>query len=206
MREDHWRIQLNILGNSFCSQTRLLREILFLRTKSMIHILNFWCEVMKAQRPPYFPEWKAPGKFSSTKKPQEEQTLTSTNMLFQLSSAPSFRKTSIMVITENMSYSWKDNRKIKHLTFKTQPPTPPGWVSVWQHVLLCASWFFRDWSTVSLGQRDSNLGWYCLSISPAIGSMKYNPLHCPLPQVLLCDNEWTFAKPNSHCPTYTKSY
>lgn len=70
---------------------------------------------------------------------------------------------------------------------------------------VCVSWFFRDWSTVSLGQHDSNLGWYCLSIFPAIGSVKYNPLHCPLPQVLLCDNEWTFAKPNSHCPTYTKS-
>lgn len=72
---------------------------------------------------------------------------------------------------------------------------------------VCVSWFFRksDWSTVSLGQHDSNLGLYCLSISPAIRSMKYNPLHCPMPQVLTCDNKWTFAKPNSHCLTDTKS-
>lgn len=181
----------------------------------MTYILNFWCEVMKAQRPPYFPKWKAPVMFSSIRKPQEEQALTSTNMLFQLSNAPSFRKTSIMVITKNMSYSWKDTRRIKHLTFNTQPPTRPGWVCVWQCVHLClttrtpvcVSWFFRkgDWSTVCLAQHDSNLGWYCLSISPAVGSMKYNPPHCPMPQVLTGDNKWTFAEPNSHCPTGTKS-
>lgn len=138
VRDNPWRMQPNILDNSFCSQTKFLREILFLRTKATTYILNFWCEVMKAQRPPCFPKWKAPGKFSSTKKLQEEQTLTSTNMLFQLSSAPSFRKTSIMVITKSTSYPWKDTRKIKHLTLKTQPPTPPGWVSVWQQVRLCA--------------------------------------------------------------------
>lgn len=65
---------------------------------------------------------------------------------------------------------------------------------------VCMSWFFRksDWSTVSLGQQDSNLGWYCLSIPPATGSMKYNPLHCPMPQVLTCDNLCKTKQPLSY--------
>lgn len=105
------------------------------------------------------------------------------------------------VITENMSYSWRDTRKIKHLTFKTQPPQT-SWMSqcVTTRTSVCVSWFFEKsgWSTVSLGQHDSNLGWYCLSISPATGSMKYNPLHCPMPQVLTCDNLCKTKQPLSY--------
>lgn len=182
-------MQLNILGNIFfpLRETKFLREIFFLRTKFTICILCALSSDLKLWRYRDYPV------VENSRQVFVYQKKSNKYMLFRLPRAPPCRRASIMAVTRNKSYCWKDTVKIKQQIFNIHLPNTSRWVSVRLHVRLCAC-PGSSGRTVSLGQCDSNLGWYCLSISPATGPMKYNPLHCSVPQVLICDNEWTFPK------------